>query len=271
MINYEQLIEKYLKLGVSKKDLPTKEMIKTPEQIEGIRYASICNTKILDAVDKEIKIGMSTQDIDDIVARETKKYEGQSAPLEVNFPKCVCTSVNDCVCHGIPSKNVILKEGDIVNVDVETKIKGYYGDSSRMYMMGKVDPIAKELVEVTKEALDLCVKEIKPFMRLGDIGYIINKHVTKHGFSVVREIGGHGVGVEMHEDPYVCHYGKKDTGMVLFPGMVFTIEPMINEGDRHVFLDSSNDWEIYTQDGLLSAQWEYTLLMTEEGLEILSK
>ena len=267
--NYEENVLKYKKMGF---EVPKPEMIKTEEDIEGIRAAGVINNKVLDEVAKRIHAGMSTEEINTIVHEKTLELGGIPAPLNYEgFPKSVCTSINDAVCHGIPDPTVILKDGDIINVDCTTIYNGYYGDASRMFLIGACSDVAIDICKVTKEALDLCVKEIKPFMRLGDIGYIINKHVTKHGFSVVREIGGHGVGIEMHEDPYVCHYGKKDTGMVLFPGMVFTIEPMINEGDRHVFLDSSNDWEIYTQDGLLSAQWEYTLLMTEEGLEILSK
>jgi methionyl aminopeptidase len=140
-----------------------------------------------------------------------------------------------------------------------------------MFLIGNVSEEAKRLVRVTKEMLDLCVEKIKPYMRLGDIGYICEKYAREHGYSVVHEIGGHGVGLDLHEDPYVAHFGKKGTGMVLFPGMVFTIEPMVNQGTRKIFLDASNDWTVYTDDGLLSAQWEYTLLMTEEGLEILSK
>ena len=269
MINYEELVEKYKKLGIT--DLPTKEMIRTEEQIAGIREAGRINTLVLDEVAKHIRAGMTTEDINEIVHKKTLELGGIPAPLNYEgFPKSVCTSVNDAVCHGIPDKNQVLKNGDIINVDCTTIYNGYYGDASRMFMIGAVDARAKKLVEVTKESLDLCLKEIKPYSRLRDIGYLIEKYCKKYGFSVVHEIGGHGVGVDFHEDPFVYHFGKKGTGMVLFPGMTFTIEPMVNEGTRRVFLDASNDWTVYTDDGGRSAQWEYTLLMTEEGLEILS-
>jgi methionyl aminopeptidase len=269
MIDYDLVAEKWIKMGCK---VPTREMIKTDEQIEGIRKASIANTLVLDEVAKHIHVGMTTQEIDDIVYNKTKELGGIPAPLNYEgFPKSVCTSINDAVCHGIPSKDDVLKDGDIINVDCTTNLNGYYGDSSRMFLIGNVSEEAKRLVRVTKEMLDLCVEKIKPYMRLGDIGYICEKYAREHGYSVVHEIGGHGVGLDLHEDPYVAHFGKKGTGMVLFPGMVFTIEPMVNQGTRKIFLDASNDWTVYTDDGLLSAQWEYTLLMTEEGLEILSK
>ncbi|MDE5868202.1 MAG: type I methionyl aminopeptidase [Anaeroplasmataceae bacterium] len=268
MINYDELAQKYQKLGI---EIPTKKMIKTPEQIEKIRQAGIINTAVLDEVAKKIKAGMSTQDIDDIVSSKTKELGGICAPLNYEgYPKSVCTSINDQVCHGIPDKNVILKDGDIINVDCTTILDGYYADASRMFMIGKVDETARYLVKVTKECLDLAVQELKPFSRLRDIGFVIERHAKKNGFSVVHEVGGHGVGIEFHEDPFIFHYGQKNTGMVLFPGMVFTIEPMINEGSRAVFLDASNNWTIYTDDGGWSSQYEYTVLITEEGVEILS-
>ncbi len=272
MIDYDYLIAKYKNLGVSDKDLPTREMIKNDEEIKGIREAGRINTLVLDEVAKHIKAGMSTEDINEIVDKKTRELGGIPAPLNYEgFPKSVCTSINDAVCHGIPSKNDILKNGDIINVDCTTIYNGYYGDASRMFLIGNVDSEAKRLVDVTKEALDLCIKELKPYSRLRDIGYIIEKYCKKNGFSVVHEIGGHGVGKDFHEDPFVFHYGKKGTGMVLFPGMIFTIEPMVNEFSREVFLDSSNDWTIYTDDGGLSAQFEYTILITEDGIEILSR
>ncbi|MGM9970252.1 MAG: type I methionyl aminopeptidase [Anaeroplasma sp.] len=268
MSNYEELVEKYQKLGIP---TPDKKMIKTPEQIAGIREAGVINNKILDEVAKNIRIGMSTEDINTIVHSKTIELGGIPAPLNYEgFPKSVCTSVNDAVCHGIPNPKQILKDGDIINVDVTTIYNGYYADASRMFCIGKCSEAALKLVRVTKEALDLAVENLKPFSRLRDIGYFIERHAKTNGFSVVHEIGGHGVGVEFHEDPFIYHYGKKGTGIVLFPGMVFTIEPMINQGTRHVFLDASNDWTIYTDDGGLSAQFEYTVLITEDGVEILA-
>ncbi len=267
-MNFEELVLKYQRLGIP---TPTKEMIKTEEQIAGIRAAGVINTAVLDEVAKRIKVGMSTQDIDDIVSAKTKELGGICAPLGFEgYPKSVCTSINDQVCHGIPDKNRILQNGDIINVDCTTIYKGYYADASRMFLIGNVDEEAKRLVRVTKECLDLAVEQLKPFSRLRDIGYVIEKHAKSQGFSVVHEIGGHGVGVGFHEDPFVYHYGRKNTGMVLFPGMVFTIEPMINEGTREVFIDADNDWTIYTEDGGWSSQFEYTVLITETGVQILA-
>ncbi len=266
-MEYEDLVKKYKALGMI---VPTKKMIKNKEQIEGIRKAGIINTKVLDYVSQNIRVGMTTNDINKLVEEKTNELGGICAPLNYEgFPKSVCTSINDAVCHGIPD-NTILKSGDIINVDCTTIYNGYYADASRMFLIGNVDAEAKRLVEVSKECLDLAVKNLKPFSHLGDIGYYINKHARENGYSVVREIGGHGVGIDFHEDPYVAHYGKKNTGMVLFPGMIFTIEPMINEGSREVFLDASNNWTIYTEDGGWSSQYEYTVLITDDGIEILS-
>ena len=252
--------------------VPPHSLIKNEKQIEGIREACRINTLILDKVAESIKEGMTTGDIDRIVASETKRLGGKSGCLGYEgYPKSVCTSVNDVVCHGIPSDKVKLKAGDIINVDCTTKVNGYFGDSSRMFEIGKVSDDAHKLVTVTKECLDLAVQEIKPYCHVGDIGDIISKHAKANGFSVVKELGGHGVGLKMHEEPFVNHTAKKGTGMLLVPGMVFTIEPMINAGKAGVCVDDSDGWTIYTWDDSLSAQWEYTLLMTENGVEILAK
>lgn len=254
------------------KVVPERRLIKNVEQIEGIRKAGKVNSMVLDEVEKNIREGMTTQQIDDIVSECTKDLGGIPAPLGYEgYPKSVCTSVNDQVCHGIPSNKVILKSGDIVNVDCTTIVDGYYGDASRMFIIGEASEDAKKLVRVTKECLDLATSKLQPFCHLGDIGYFVSKHARENGFSVVEEVGGHGVGLQMHEDPYVCHVGKYGKGMVLTPGMVFTIEPMINQGSRHIFVDNSDGWTIYTDDGKLSAQYEYTILLTETGYEILSK
>lgn len=266
--NYDQMAPKYKKLGM---EIPARNLIKTAEDIEKIKKAAKVNIAVLDEVAKQIKEGMSTQDIDDIVYNLTKELGGVPAPLNYEgYPKSVCTSVNDVVCHGIPSKTQILKNGDIINVDCTTIVDGHYADASRMFIIGSTDDNAKKLVEVTKEATDLSIKMLKPYSHLRDIGYYIEKYCKEHGFTVVHEIGGHGVGNDFHEDPFVYSYGKKGTGMVLFPGMVFTIEPMVNEGSRRVFLDAEDEWTIYTDDGGRSAQWEYTILMTEEGPEIIA-
>ncbi len=252
---------------------PTNAMIKTPEQIKGCRMAGEINSKVLDAVEREIKVGMSTQDIDDIVMEETKKLGGIPACLGYEgFPKSVCTSVNSVVCHGIPSKKTILREGDIINVDCTTKYEGYFGDASRMFTFGNITPEARRLVDLTTRVTMEATRHVKPFTTfLGDIGYIINSAAKENGFSVVREIGGHGVGLEMHEDPYVCHIGFMRHGIVLLPGMIFTIEPMINAGKSKIYINPLDGWTVSTADGSLSAQVEHEVLVTLDGFEILSK
>lgn len=252
--------------------IPPKNLIKNSEQIKGIREAGRINTLVLDEVQKYIKVGITTQDIDDIVYNTTLKHHATPAPLGYQgFPKSVCTSINDQVCHGIPDAQDLLQDGDIVNVDCTTIYDGYFGDASRMFMLGAPSQNAERLVKVTKECLDLALEKLYPYCHLGDIGYYISKHAKANGYSVVREVGGHGVGLAMHEDPYVCHVGNLNTGMILAPGMVFTIEPMINEGTRKIFVDKSNGWTVYTADRKLSAQFEHTILITENGYEILSK
>lgn len=252
-------------------EVPDRDMIKTPEQIAGIRKACEINTAVLDLVAEKIKTGMTTEEIDRIVYDYTVRQGATPAPLGFcGFPKSVCTSINDQVCHGIPSPHDVLRSGDIVNVDVSTIYNGYYADASRMFMIGKVDKKAKDLVEITKECLKRGIEAAQPWGFLGDIGAAVSALARKHGYSVVTEFGGHGVGVEFHEEPFVCHVGKKKTGMLLVPGMIFTIEPMINAGRKDVFVDAANDWTVYTQDGSLSAQWEHTILITEDGPEILT-
>lgn len=274
--NYENchksMDEKLKELRKKGAQIPTRAMIKNKEQIKGIREAGRINTLVLDEVAKRIKTGMSTQDIDDIVYNTTLRYKGIPAPLNYEgFPKSVCTSVNDQVCHGIPDEKDILREGDIVNVDCTTIYDGYFGDASRMFTFGEISDVAKRLIKTTQEAVKIAEEHLTPYSHLGDIGYYINRHAKANGFSVVREVGGHGVGLQMHEDPYVCHVGELNTGLVLVPGMIFTIEPMINEGTRKVFCDGGNGWTIYTADRKLSAQVENTVLITEDGFEILSE
>ena len=183
----------------------------------------------------------------------------------------VCTSINNEICHGIPSKDIVLKSGDIINVDVSTIYKGFYSDASRMFCIGEVSEEAKRLVEVTKECLEKGIATIKPWSHLGDIGAAIEKHAHANGYSVVVDFVGHGVGLEFHEEPVVPHYGKENTGVLLAPGMIFTVEPMINQGSAELYVDRKNNWTSYTRDGKLSAQWEHMILVTEDGFEILSK
>lgn len=251
--------------------VPSRKLIKTPEQIEGIRRSGVINTAVLDLVASEIKAGMSTAEIDKMVYDFTVSHGAIPAPLNYEgFPKSVCTSINEVVCHGIPSEDEILEEGDIINVDVSTILDGYYSDASRMFIIGKTSPEKEKLVRVAKECLEIGMQAATPFGFVGDIGNAIERHAKKNGFSVVRDLCGHGVGVEFHEEPDVEHFGKKGTGMLLVPGMVFTIEPMINMGTYEVFVDEEDDWTVVTEDELPSAQWEHTFLMTENGLEILT-
>ena len=251
--------------------VPSRKLIKTPEQIEGIRRSGVINTGVLDLVAQEIKEGMSTAQIDKLVYDYTTDHGAIPAPLNYEgFPKSVCTSINEVVCHGIPSEKEILRDGDIINVDVSTILDGYYSDASRMFMIGNVSPEKRRLVEVTKECLQIGMEAAKPFGWVGDIGHAIQKHAQKNGYGVVRDLCGHGVGLAFHEEPEVAHFGQKGTGMLLVPGMVFTIEPMINMGTWRVVIDEEDGWTVVTEDELPSAQWEHTFLMTETGLEILT-
>ena len=251
--------------------VPTRKLIKTPEQIEGIRRSGVINTGVLDLVEENIHAGMSTAEIDKMVYDYTVSHGAIPAPLNYEgFPKSVCTSINEVVCHGIPSEDEILEEGDIINVDVSTILDGYYSDASRMFIIGKTTPEKEKLVRVAKECLQVGMEAAKPYCFVGDIGNAIEKQKKKNGFSIVRDLCGHGVGLEFHEEPDVEHFGKKGTGMLLVPGMVFTIEPMVNMGTWEVFIDEEDGWTVVTEDELPSAQWEHTFLMTDNGLEILT-
>lgn len=264
--------EKIDALRAAGERLAPMRLLKTEKEIAGCREAGRVNRAVLDAVAREIAVGMSTGEIDDIVMRETRALGGTPACLGYEgFPRAVCTSVNDVVCHGIPSHDQILHEGDIVNVDCTTIYGGYFGDASRMFTFGPISEEASRLVETTKEAVECAVSHLVPYQtHLSDIGYYINTLARSRGFRVVREIGGHGVGLAMHEDPYVCHTGFWGKGMVLLPGMIFTIEPMINAGMAQFYVDDKDGWTVRTVDGRLSAQVEYEVLLTEEGYEILS-
>ena len=252
--------------------VPDRSLLKTPEQIKAIQESADLNTAVLDHVAAHIREGMSTEEIDRLVYDYTTQHGGIPAPLNYQgFPKSVCTSVNNVICHGIPDENEILKEGDIINVDVSTILNGYYSDASRMFTIGQISPEAEKLVRVTKECVELGLKAAKPWGHLGDIAYAISTHARKNGFSVVEDIGGHGIGLEFHEDPYVSYVTPKGSEMVLVPGMMFTIEPMINEGSPEFYIDEGNGWTVYTIDDGLSAQIEYMVLITENGVEVMTK
>ena len=267
---HEAFDDKIIGLQRQGKIVPSRELLKTEKDIEGIRKSAKINMACLDEVADKIKAGMSTQDIDDIVADVTRKMGGIPAPLNYEgFPKSVCTSINDMVCHGIPSPDDILQEGDIINVDCSTILDGYYSDSSRMFCIGNVDPEWKKLVDVTKEAVEIGIKNVIPWTHLGDMGNAVHQHALKNGYTVVREIGGHGCGNDFHEEPWVSFVSKPGTEMIMVPGMVFTIEPMINMGGDKIFVDADNDWTVYTEDGSPSAQWEVEVVVTETGCDML--
>ena len=252
--------------------VPTRSIIKTPAQIEAIRKSADLNTAVLDHVAAHIHAGMSTEDIDKLVYDFTTAHCGIPAPLGYEgFPKSVCTSINNEICHGIPDENIILQEGDIINVDVSTILNGYFSDASRMFCIGSVSERAKKIVRVVEECVELGLAQAKPWNHLGDIADAINTHAQANGYSVVEDIGGHGIGLEFHEDPFVSYVTPKGSEMVLVPGMMFTIEPMINEGSPDFFVDEDNGWTVYTEDDGLSAQIEYMVLITEDGAEILTK
>lgn len=268
----EEIEEKIKQLKRAGVRLPQRNLLRTPQQLAGIRASAKINTALLDYLAGEICEGMTTADIDHMVYAFTTDHDAIPADfLYEGFPKCVCTSVNDVVCHGIPNPRQVLQSGDIVNVDVSTIYNGYYSDASRMFLIGEVSPEWKRLVEVTRECRDLGIQAAQPWAHLGDIGAAIQEHAEKNGYSVVREYCGHGVGVKFHEEPEVTHYGHRGSGIVLLPGMTFTIEPMINMGKKEICMEEGDDWTVYTEDGKPSAQWESMILITEDGNEILTE
>ena len=262
--------EKVERIAAEGHIVPNRKIIKTPEQIAGIKESCKVNMEILDYIGTVIHEGMKTSEIDKIVREMTADRGGIAAPLHYQgYPYSVCTSVNDQVCHGFPSDKVVLKSGDIINVDCTSILNGYYADSSRMFCIGDVSSEKKKLVQVTKECVELGLKEVKPWGFLGDMGQAVHDHAFANGYTVVREIGGHGVGLEFHEDPWVGYNSKRGEEMLMAPGMIFTIEPMINMGKADIYIDKDNDWEVYTEDGKPSAQWEIMVLVTADGHEVL--
>ncbi len=267
-IDFDEKIEEYEVQGF---EVPDHTIIKTKAQIEKIKDSAKINIAVLDYVSEHIKAGVTTEEINDWVNDITYKMGGIPAPLNFEgFPKSVCTSINDEVCHGIPSKDIILKDGDIVNVDVSTNLNGYYSDSSRMFCIGDVSEENKALVKAAKDCIYEGLKQVKPWGFLGDMGQAVNDFIKSKGYSVVREVGGHGIGLEFHEDPWVSYVSTKGTEMLMVPGMIFTIEPMINMGKADIYVDDKNGWTIYTKDGKPSAQWEIQVLVTDDGYEIIS-
>lgn len=267
-IDFDEKIEEFEGAGHI---VPSHEILKNAEQIEKIKESARINIAVLDYVAEHIKAGISTAEIDKWVYDITTKMGGVPAPLNFEgFPKSVCTSINNEVCHGIPSEDVIIKDGDIINVDVSTNLNGYFSDSSRMFCIGNVSEENRKLVEETKNAVYEGLKQVKPWGFLGDMGQAVNDYVKSKGYSVVREVGGHGIGLEFHEDPWVSYISKKGTEMLMVPGIIFTIEPMVNAGKPDIFVDEDNGWTIYTEDNSMSAQWEIQVLVTEDGYEIIA-
>ncbi len=244
-------------------------LLKDPHQIKGIRKSGVLLLKIMDKVEQMIRPGLKTDEINTLVHEETIKAGAVPAPLNYRgFPKSVCVSVNEVICHGIPGER-ILKEGDIVNVDITPILNGYYADASRTFFVGNPTPNGKKIVSIARESLKRGIEMVKPGAPIGDIGWTIQRYAEGQGCSVVREFVGHGVGLNFHEQPQVLHFGKRGKGVKLVPGMVFTIEPMINLGTLklHILKDK---WTAVTSDGALSAQFEQTILVTENGWESLT-
>lgn len=245
--------------------------LRTPEQIEKMRVAGRLAAEVLELIGEHVVPGATTEDIDRICHEHIVNVQ-KAIPACLGyrgFPKSICTSVNQVVCHGIPSPKKILKKGDIINIDVTVIKDGWYGDTSKMFFVGEVAPHAQRLVEITQECLYRAIETVRPGTTLGDIGHVIQSHAESNYYSVVREYCGHGIGDQFHEDPQVLHYGKQGTGPKLQQGMTFTIEPMINAGKHHTRL-KSDGWTVETRDGRLSAQWEHTLAVTADGCEVLT-
>ncbi len=267
-LNLDERLQELYEQG---EEVPHRSLLKTAADIEGIKKSAAINIGVLDYVSEHIKAGVNTAEIDKWIYDYTVEHGGTPADLNFEgYPNSVCTSINEVVCHGIPSEDDVLKEGDIVNVDCSTIFDGYFSDSSRMFMIGEVDEEKQKLVRVTKEALEAGLAAVKPWGHLGDVGAAVSAHAHANGFSVVEEFGGHGIGLEFHEDPFVSHVAEAGTGPVLVPGMCFTIEPMINAGEHDIDMSDPNGWTIRTADGKPSAQWEVQLVVTDDGYELLS-
>ena len=246
-------------------------IIKTEEQIEGIRKSSKLAGEVLIYIADFVKEGVSTYYLDQLIHNYIVERGGIPATMNYNgFPKSCCTSLNDVICHGIPAEDVILKNGDILNIDITTILNGFFGDTSRMFVVGKAAETAMKLVNATKHCLDLGIQQVRPGNYFGNIGYVISRYAIAQGFTVVYEYCGHGVGIEFHEDPQVDHAARKNSGPKMRPGMTFTIEPMINEGKPRVRVDETDGWTARTVDNKLSAQFEHTILVTETGYEVLT-
>ncbi|WP_372934243.1 type I methionyl aminopeptidase [Mariniphaga sediminis] len=246
-------------------------IIKTPEQIEGIRKSCQLAAQTLDYAAQFVKAGVSTEFIDEKIEEFILENKAVPATKGYNgYPKSSCISLNEVVCHGIPSPQTVLKDGDILNIDVTTILDGYYGDTSRMFTVGEISAVAKDLVEVTRHCLALGIQQVTPGNYFGNIGFVISRYAKAKGYSVVYEFCGHGVGLEFHEEPQVDHASRRNRGPKMKPGMIFTIEPMINQGRAGTSVDQQDGWTARTVDSKLSAQFEHTILVTHTGYEVLT-
>ena len=247
-------------------------IVKTQEQIEGIRKSCQLAAQTLDFITPRVQEGTSTEQLNQWIEEFIRSHRAIPATLGYSgFPKSCCISLNNVVCHGIPSPNDILKNGDILNIDVTTILDGYFGDTSRMFTVGEISPEAQKLIDTTKHCLDLGIEQVRPSNYFGNIGFFIGRYARSQGYSVVHEYTGHGVGIAFHEPPQVEHsMSHRNKGGKMQEGMIFTIEPMINQGKAKVTLDKQDQWTAWTIDGKLSAQWEHTLLVTSTGYEILT-
>lgn len=263
--------ERLQKLAEAGEDVPPRALLKTPADIARIKESAQVNIGALDLVAERIGVGTTTEEIDRWVHDYTFDHGAVPAPLGYEgFPKSVCTSANEVVCHGIPDADEVLRSGDIVNVDCSTILDGFYSDSSRMFCIGDVSEEKRRLVDVTKEAIQVGLAQVKPWGHMGDIGAAINAFAKDNGYSVVREFGGHGIGLDFHEEPFVSFVTRPNTGWILAPGLMFTIEPMINMGKHRIDMSDPNGWTVRTKDGLPTAQWEVQLVVTEDGYELIS-
>jgi methionyl aminopeptidase len=247
-------------------------IIKSPEQIEGIRKSCQLAADTLDYLEQFVKLGVTTQQINDEAEKFIRSHGAIPAPLGYHgFPKAVCTSMNEVICHGIPNSEDVLEEGDIINVDVTTILNGYFGDTCRMYTVGEISNEAKELLSVARDCLEIGIAQVRPGSKFGNIGKAISDYARSRGYSVVHQFCGHGVGLKFHEEPQVHHDDRQFMDIEMKPGMIFTIEPMINAGVAEAVIDSRDKWTARTKDGKLSAQYEHTVLVTDSGVEILTK
>ncbi|MCK8060189.1 MULTISPECIES: type I methionyl aminopeptidase [unclassified Fusibacter] len=249
--------------------IPTRGMIRAPKEVEGIRRSAKITHEILDLLEEKVVAGITTKEIDDIVYDYALLHGAIPATIGFQgYKHSCCTSINNVICHGVPD-DTVLKEGDIINVDTTINLDGYFSDASRMYLIGEVSEEAKAIVACAKKSLELAIEKVKPFESVSIIGRTIEPYANGLGYTVVRDLTGHGIGLELHCDPQIIHYEDRDKGMIMVPGMVFTIEPMINEKSYRT-KQLSDGWTITTIDGGLSAQWEHTILVTEDGAEILT-